>query len=243
MQLLTQHYYRGGAVQPSSTLQKLLQNDHGLETRLGKLRQLCQSHSLRFRINEVNSFSGGGKPGVSDTFGSALWCLDYMFKLASFGCDGVNMETDVNQLGFISHYSPIVHDPTGQCRARPEYYGMLAFALAGKGDLVQLTTDGTNSAFSAYAAKDRTGALWLTAINRSFTEPFRLNLHLPPRYSKAALFRLSAPSMKSKDHVTLAGSEVSAEGTWAPSAPGLPISASAVQIELPTGSAVVIHFF
>jgi len=31
---------------------------------------------LEYRINEVNSFSGGGKEGISDTFGSALWCLD-----------------------------------------------------------------------------------------------------------------------------------------------------------------------
>jgi len=35
---------------------------------------------------------GGGKPGVSDTFASALWRLDYMFLLASYDCEGLNLE-------------------------------------------------------------------------------------------------------------------------------------------------------
>ena len=97
------------------------------------MRETCDANGIAYRINEVNSFSGGGKPEVSDTFASALWCLDYMFRVAAHGGAGVNMETDVNQLGFVSHYSPIFRDETGRLTARPEYYGMLAFALAGKG--------------------------------------------------------------------------------------------------------------
>jgi len=47
------------------------------------------------------------------------------------------METDINQLGFISFYSPIVHDAAGSATARPEYNGMLAFAMAGRGQLLK----------------------------------------------------------------------------------------------------------
>ena len=98
---------------------------------------------MAYRINEgLTLYQGGGKQGVSDTFGAALWCLDYLFILASYDCEGVNMETEyINQLGFISHYSPIVHDEAGHCSARPEYYGMLAFALAGKGELLKLALE------------------------------------------------------------------------------------------------------
>jgi hypothetical protein len=106
LKLLTQHYYRGGAKDPASTLEKLLEHDDGWHSRLKDLQQICRDQNIAFRINEVNSFFGGGKPGVSDTFGAALWCLDYMFLLASYGCAGVNVETDINQLGWISHYSP-----------------------------------------------------------------------------------------------------------------------------------------
>jgi hypothetical protein len=70
---------------------------------------------------------------VSDTFGSALWVLDFLWKLAYAGCAGVNMETGVNQLGFVSLYSPIADNS-----AKPEYYGLLAFAHAGRGQRVVL---------------------------------------------------------------------------------------------------------
>ncbi len=197
IKLLTQHYYRGAAKDPKSTLERLLQHDDPWETRIGKLRQICRDDGLAFRINEVNSFSGGGKPGVSDTFGSALWCLDYMFLLASYGCDGVNMEADVNQLGFISHYSPIVHDAEGRCTARPEYYGMLAFAMAGNGRMLNLSVEKTGINLSAYATRDDEGRLWITLVNKDFTRDAAVEAALPAGYSSAKAFRLSAPSVES----------------------------------------------
>jgi hypothetical protein len=215
IKLLTVHYYRGGAGDAKSTLDRLLQRDDRLENRLQGMRELCQEHNLAFRINEVNSFSGGGKTGVSDTFGSALWCLDFMFKLASYGCEGVNMETDINQLGFISHYSPIVHDVTGHCHVKPEYYGMLAFAMSGKGELLRLGLEKTNVNLTAYATRDPAGSLWVTVVNKDIAHDAMLAIELPQGFSRAGVFRLAAPALGSKDHVTLGGVEVSADGKWA----------------------------
>ena len=138
MQLITHHYYCGDTHDRVVTIEKMLTTDDRLKARQAQLQKLCSEKKLHYRINEVNSFSGGGKVGVSDTFAEGLWCLDYMFTLASYGCDGVNIETDINHLAWISHYSPIIHDPTGKITACPEYYGMLAFAMAGKGDLLKL---------------------------------------------------------------------------------------------------------
>ena len=219
MKLLTIHYYRGGAGNTNATLKRLLQHDTNWDKRLANLRQVSREHALAYRINEVNSFSGGGKQGVSDTFGAALWCLDYLFILASYDCEGVNMETDINQLGFISHYSPIVHDEAGHCSARPEYYGMLAFALAGKGELLKLALEKADVNLSAYATRAPDGLLWITVVNKDSERDAALQTTLPQGYSSAAVFRLSAPSMESKDHVTLAGAEVSFDGTWAPEPP------------------------
>jgi len=219
LKLLTQHYYRGGAKDPKTTLERLLQHDDGWDKRLEKLRQICQDHGIAFRINEVNSFSGGGKPGVSDTFGSALWCLDYMFRLVSYGCDGVNMETDLNQLGFISHYSPIVHDTTGRCSVRPEYYGMLAFAMAGHGELLKLNLKQTELNLSTYATKDDNESLWIIIVNKDFLRDAMVKTAWAEGYSSAVAFRLSAPAMESKDDVTLAGAKVSPDGAWRPGPP------------------------
>ncbi len=219
MKLLTIHYYRGGAGNTNATLKKLLQRDTDWDKKLGNLRQVSRENGLAYRINEINSFSGGGKPGVSDTFASALWCLDYLFILASYECEGVNMETDINQLGFISHYSPIVHDEAGHCSARPEYYGMLAFALAGKGELLKLVLEKADINLSAYATRDHDGLLWITVVNKDFARDAAMETTLPEGYSGAEAFWLRAPSMESKDRVALAGAEVSVDGTWTPGTP------------------------
>jgi hypothetical protein len=155
MKLVTHHYYRGGQRDPKSTMERLLTGDERFDARLIQLQNLCAGRHLDYRINEVNSFSGGGKEGVSDAFGSALWCLDYLFRLASHGCSGVNIETDVNQLGFVSFYSPIAHDADGVCSARPEYYGMLAFAMAGRGEVIKASLAENDINLTAYATRDR----------------------------------------------------------------------------------------
>jgi hypothetical protein len=240
--LLTQHYYRGGAKDPKTSLERLLAHDEGWDGRLEKLREISSENGVGFRINEVNSFSGGGKPGVSDTFGSALWCLDYMFRLASYGCEGVNMETDVNQLGFISHYSPIVHDPTGRCAARPEYYGMLAFAMAGHGEMFKLTLEKTDINLSAYATKDQEGNLWITIVNKDFDRDATVEAALPQDYSNAGAYRLSAPSMESTHHVTFAGTEVSEEGTWTPGSPeNVIVENQTARLLVPHASAALVR--
>lgn len=242
MKLLTQHYYRGGAKDRTSTLEKLLSPDTAWITRLGKLQQICQEHKIAFRINETNSFYGGGKAGVSDTFGSALWCLDYMFLIASHGGDGVNMETDINQLGFISHYSPIVHDEKGVCSARPEYYGMLAFAMAGHGDVVKLTVDNATMNLTAYATVDDRHQLWVTAINKDLATDATVEFGLPEGYRNSEAFALVAPAIQSKDHVTFAGNEVGGDGAFSAGAgEKVECENATARVALPHGSAVVIR--
>lgn len=243
VKLLTHHYYRTGAKKPDATLETLLGEDVAWHQTLQQLQQTSQRTQVPFRINEVNSFYGGGKAGVSDTFGSALWCLDYMFTLASYGCNGVNMETDINQHAWISHYSPIVHDSAGHCIVRPEYYGMLAFSLAGNGDLIKLTMDKTHTNLSAYATKGQKGYLWVTLINKDLSQNAKVKVALPEAYEKATAYWLKAPSVKSKDHVTLAGAEVSADGIWKPeSLKKMEVKKGETHLMVPHSSAVLLRF-
>ncbi len=242
MKLVTMHYYRGGAGNTNATLPRLLRRDTNWDKKLGDLSQLSRERGLAYRINEVNSFSGGGKKGVSDTFGSALWCLDYLFILASHQCEGVNMETDINQLGFISHYSPIVHDESWQCHARPEYYGMLAFALAAKGEMLKLTLEKSAINLSAYATRGPDNMIWITVVNKDFVLDATAEIHLPEGYHAASAFRLSAPAMESKDHVTLAGAEVSADGSWTPGpAEKISLTEGMVLVLAPHASALLLQ--
>jgi hypothetical protein len=240
--LLTSHYYRGGAGDPRSTLERLLARDDGLSNQLDRLHTISNQHGVAYRINETNSFYGGGKAGVSDTFGSALWCLDYLFALAAHGCAGVNLETDLNQLGFISHYSPIVHDSTGVCSVRAEYYGMLAFARAGTGDLLKTRLEKTEANLMAYATKDEAGVLRIVLVNKDLARDATIEAALPAGYNAASAVRLAASFPESTEHATFAGAEVTADGEWTPNAPEkLTVADRKVTITILHASALVVE--
>jgi len=240
--LLTCHYYRGGQGDPATTIEKLLRTDDGLTRTLQKLRAISNQSGVPYRMNEFNSFSGGGRAGVSDTFASALWALDVSYQLASNGSSGVNFETDLNQLGFISRYSPIVHDPSGRCDVRPEYYGLLAYSITGRGDVVATRVDNDDINLTAYATKAPSGALWLTVINKDLTGDADVSVTVPAGYTKAATYRLAAPSAGSLDQVTLGGSEVDNNGNWKPKTfEKAAITDGSAAIRLPHASAILVQ--
>lgn len=218
IKLVTEHYYRDGAKNPTSTIDELLHPDPKLATMLRLLKAASDSSGLPYRICETNSFYGGGKPGVSDTFASALWVLDFMFILASAGCAGVNMETGVNQLGFISHYSPIGDDEHGHYWAAPEYYGMLAFARAGSGRIVECSIDPKGMNITAYATQPDAQHVVLVIINKepSYDATVVIDQRSFLPFKSALVMELSGPSLESNSGVTLGGSIVTSAGGWHP---------------------------
>jgi hypothetical protein len=239
--LLTHHYYREGQ-NPGSTIAKLLGVDPKLQPQLDQLRAASQRCGVPYRICEVNSFSGGGRPGVSDTMASALWVLEYMFTLACNGCGGVNMETGVNQLGFISSYSPIGDDEQGHYSARPEYYGMLAFSLAGRGELLRTEVSPAAAEIKTYATRSNSGSLLLTLINKGATGAI-LRLDTRSSSRQASVTRLEGPAVDARTQVTLGGAEVTAAGTWKASKKELlPVNSGQLAIPLAATSAAIVDF-
>jgi hypothetical protein len=164
---------------------------------------------------EANSFSGGGRPGVSDTFIGALWTLDFMLLLAQYGCSGVNMETGVNQLGFISSYSPIQDDGKGINSAGVPYYGMLAFtkAAAGCSQVMPVEAWTQNIDVTAYALGTHNKPRSTVVINRSRTRNATISLR-ETGIVRASALRLAAPSPESTNDITFGGVGVDAEGKW-----------------------------
>jgi len=241
IKLLTHHYYREGQ-NPTSTIDKLLHTDPKLAPILAKLRAASESSGVPYRICEVNSFSGGGRPGVSDTMAAALWVLDFMFTLASAGCAGVNMETGVNQRGFISSYSPIGDDEQGHYWAAPEYYGMLAFAQSG-GRVIGCALDAGERNIKAYAAQPTRDRIVLTLINKESSSEATvvIDAGASKSFRSGSLIRLSGPSLESKSGVTLGGAGVSHDGRWK-SAQVEEVSGTRgkLQVRLPAASAAVV---
>jgi hypothetical protein len=213
-----------------------------LQPQLDTLKAASRRVKVPYRICEVNSFSGGGRPGVSDTMASALWVLDYLFLLAANGCAGVNLETGVNQLGFVSSYSPIGDDETGHCFAKPEYYGMLAFAQTGKASLVKTQLDGVSAAIRAYATSQTGGPVSVTLVNK---DSVTLAIHVTVTGgvgTTAGVLRLRGPALDAKSGITLGGAEVTPEGIWTPAGPErVPVQSGRFRVEVPAGSAAIVQ--
>jgi hypothetical protein len=230
--LLTHHYYREGQ-NPTSTIAKLLGSDPKLQPQLDQLRSASQRCGVGYRICEVNSFSGGGRPGVSDTMAAAVWALDYLWTLAANGCSGVNMETGVNQHGFISSYSPIGDDEQGHYEPRPEYYGLLAFRFA-QGKILDVVKRGANPAIKAYAASPAHGTVRVTLINKSEISSVLHITSESERREQASLFRLTGPAANATLGVKLTNQEAlrPREGQWIVELPA--VSAAIVDINFAT---------
>ena len=242
IKLLTHHYYAEGPPQnPASTLENLLKGDEKLARILAQCRSASQSVNLPYRICETNSCFGGGKPGVSDTFASALWGLDFLFTLASTDASGVNLETGVNQLGFISSYSPIGDDEQGHYSARPLYYGMLAFALASRGRRVQAQYDAGDVNFKAYAVLGEDQRLCVTLINKEAARDVEVTLTATRAFAGGSLLRLAAPSLESKEEVALGGAVIAPDARWEASRhEQLATRGSEWVIALPAASAALV---
>lgn len=240
LKLLTHHYYREGQ-NPTTSIDKLLQPDPKLGPMLAELEASSKSCGVPYRICETNSFSGGGKPGVSDRFASALWVLDFMYKLAAAQCGGVNMETGVNQLGFISSYSPIGDDEHGHYVAMPEFYGMLAFAQGADGELVDSQLRAGNSNLEAYATLKRDKQLCITLINKEPNMDAHVTIEPTFPFRSGSVLRLSAPSLQSNAGVTFGGAIVKSDGTWrAEGEDRIRASDGKVFLRLPAASAAVL---
>jgi hypothetical protein len=215
VQLLTTHYYRGGQRQGSA--EQLIEPDPSLRSKLERLARASQESGIPWRICETNSFSGGGLPGVSDTMLGALWTLDFMLLLAQSGCSGVNLETGVNQLGFVSSYSPIQDDGAGNNTAGVPYYGMLAFAaaLAGAPEALPIDFDSGGINLTVYVCGAHGNPRSIVAVNRDTSQDANLSVAELGMRNLTAL-RLLARAPQSKSGITFGGAAVDALGEWRP---------------------------
>ena len=218
---LSHHYYfTGPPSNPNATLDRLLKTNPRVEKDADIVRDAaakpCKLHT-KFRMTEGNTCYRGGKPGMSDVFGAALWAADYCLQLASLGYSGVNLhggdgQMVANSLGGTlpgddlvtddpathphPYYTPIAHIGTKYI-AEPVSFGMkFANNFAGATmHPIDFSPGAVNA--TAYAATAATGQPIVAIINKD-AAPLPLDL---PGYALASM--LYAPSLTST-HVTLA---------------------------------------
>jgi hypothetical protein len=248
LKLLTHHHYSQGPPEsPKTTIENLLAGPARMPATLARLQKTAAAARLPYRFCEMNSCFHGGKPGVSDTFASALWVLDIMLTMAWHDCAGVNIETGMNQLGVVSAYSPIYPDGKGGLIARPIYYGMLAFAHGAVGEKLHTEIDAGNLNVKAYATRDDGGRLRIILINKELNRDCDAQVTVVSpggsgRATAGTVLRLTAPATESNREVTFGGAAINTDGKLGPQPPEtLRLGFGGFSIRVAAASAAVVR--
>jgi len=163
-----------------------------------------------FWMGEVNSVACGGAYNVSNTMGSALWTLDYLFNFANISVVGMNFHG-----GTSGAYSSFTYSPSTSNVpvVHPEYYGFYLFAqsIQGGAALTPVTTQFTNNTFvkvwSVKGTKDNSVRVVILHKDIASTVNAKVDISIDvPGYDpNAVYYELSAPSPYSTDKLTIGG--------------------------------------
>ena len=235
--LLTQHYYRGNGQSASSTAAELITPDTTLVTDLSQLNTGATQIGIPYRLTETNSFYNGGASGVSNSYASSLWVIDHLFNIALGGGVGANFHGGGNGTG----YTPIADSDGAVVEARPEYYGIKLFTLAGAGTLLSTSVAASSLNVTAYAVKSAAGGLNLIIINKDSTQNLSLTVDCGRAVNSATLLEMTGPALDATSGVTIQGATIGQDGTFTPQAAyTLTTSGSSVTCYVPVLSAVLI---
>jgi hypothetical protein len=200
---------------------------------IDSVAKFTEGSGLKVRMAETNSIYGGGKAGISDTLGAALWGVDAMFTLAEAGWLGVNFHG-----GGGNHYSPIAQPSSGAFEPRPLYYAMLLFAYAGRGSLVPIQGKGTS--LRAFAVRGTGNERRVVLVNKDLAQ--NAEVRIAATGHKATILRLTAPSAESKTGITFGGAGVDSNGHWAPQlTEAATLKSDRFVVQVPAASAAVIQ--
>lgn len=230
--LLTSHYYRGNGNAAFATVEFLLSPDPGIVRQCQAMRAIGQSVAVPYRIAETNSFWNPGAPNVEDSYASALWVIDHLFACASNGSQGINLHGG----GQANH--TLIADSNGVVvEARPEFYGVIFFTLAGAGTVLETTIDVSDLNATAYAIEASNGGYSVIVNNKDQTQTLNVTLILPQSAQSAQLIQMTGPALDASTGVTIEGATIQPTGAFSP---GAPITLSSPSFYVGPSSAVLV---
>ncbi len=213
--LLTQHYYRGSGADPASTAAWLISPDTQLTAELSTLNTGARELGIPYRVSECNSFSHGGAPGVSDSYASSLWIIDFLFDTALGGATGVNLHGGGNAPG----YTAIADDSGGVIETRPEYYGLYLFAMAGAGTLLETRLSAGDADATAYALRTAGSGLNIIVVNKDPAQNLTITVETLQSIQTATVQIMTAPGLAATSGITIQGATINKDGSFAPANP------------------------
>jgi hypothetical protein len=169
--------------------------------------EAAAAHGKPLRVDEFNGVTCGGKAGVSDSFGEALWALNVLPALWQAGVQGVNVQTVYGALNQMIHAN---HSASGwSVSVEPEYYGLLAFAGAAPAGshLLRISNPGL-AHFYRFAVRAPDGSERVVLTNVGSTAR-TIGVSASHTHGAGSLSLLSAGSLSATGGTTLEGQSLS----------------------------------
>jgi hypothetical protein len=215
---------------------------------------LAHRDAATLRIDEMGSITCNGKPGVSDTFASALWGMDALFAAARAGVDGVNLHSFPKSDNGLFDFTYSASARRWTAAIHPLYDGALMFAQAAPaGSRLLHFSDGATHQLRAWATRGTDHQVRILLINDATSGSTLVHVRAPDGYGQSigTVERLRAPSAAATGDVTLGGHRFSQTLTGSAPTPelqslrprggvetiGLP-AASAALVTLPQNGSV-----
>jgi hypothetical protein len=250
--MLTIHNY---AVSATSTATGLLSAQTDVTEKSDVAAELATARAahLPIRLDETNSAASGGIVGVSDTYASALWAMDYSLLMAEDGFSGLNFHGGLGVCdaplynGKFQIYTPICAASTADAqtkiyKAAPEYYGLYMATRMGPGQFVPVSVRSDHNV-TAYAVRGTDGRTRIAVIEKDdpSAPPVPVTISVGRDAGTASVIYLRGSSLTSAQDVTVQGSAVDSAGRLRPGAPD-PLRAhhGTVTLSVPSGSAAII---
>jgi hypothetical protein len=137
-------------------------------------------------------------------------------------------------------YTPIADDSGGVIEARPEYYGLLFFSLAGPGTLLATQLSVGSADATAYAVKSASGGPNVMMVNKE-TQNLTLAVETNQNIRTATLQIMTGSGLAATSGVTIQGATVDNDGSFAPATPDdLPLTGTQTTCSIPALSAGLI---
>ncbi|WP_297206571.1 hypothetical protein [uncultured Pluralibacter sp.] len=248
---VSRHYYKGSKTQAS--VDKLLETHQGFFNEIRSVTERLAGTTTGLRLTEVNSYYLGGADGVSNTYVSCLWGLDYIMQALKVGTVGINfhggtLDAVESSLGssirpeqgmndtfsyrrsLSSRYSPVAGNSASGFSPMPLFYAMLIGQQFASSQLIETRADSNDLNISAFAAvrskgKD-SGQVLLLIVNKDQHYDAQVSLSGTDGAGTASIYRLSASSEDEKAHIHWDMDSFNHEsGEWSTSTPeSLPLN-------------------
>lgn len=231
---LNQHYYpfintqRLGFTSGSSefigglpSIDKLMSKENGVK-QTAFLRQFvakAEQAGLEPKLSETNSVAKEGREGVTNSFGAALWTVDYLMTAASEGVTGINLH---NQPGDCESYSLICFTDeaaraAGIAQPNPNYYSALMASRMAGGAVLPVTVDSIAANVTAHAVRTPDGTVKVIVDNMDRSFNGRVDVEIVGGSGNpASIERMTAAAPEATNGVAFSNAVVTQDGVFTP---------------------------